>query len=600
MPLVSVFLTSYNHAKYLREAIDSVLAQTFTDFELIIWDDASTDNSWEIIQSYTDPRIKAYKSQATQRVVPHFKYSFDTGIISGKYIALHHSDDVWESEKLSRQLEAFKNNPQVGVVFTAVKVVDENGGPFKDQSNYYCNVFEQPNRNRHEWLRFFLLHNNALCHPSVLFDREVFEKNGLYSHCFPGLGDFEFWVRICRNTEIFIVQERLTIFRIRDGESNSSARTGVVHRYYQTNFYHILEHYLEIDDFGEIVKIFPEAERFDRGPHTNTKFIWAQLFLLFRPNTPTVFKAIETIFELLQGVETAAGLAKYYNFTPPDYAKLLAMFDIFNGNFMPPQREVRQIGRNSNVAAPEKTTKSCFCRLCGNRFERYLPLEHSCSDLIEQLDNYGYDAKALKPEFYNRDLMFCPACMGMDRDRLVAEYLFRRLGAGFVDPAFKLVEFAPREQLGAFIKRAFNITHVTADLFMDRVDYNADLTNMPEFATDSVDAWLCIHMLEHIPDDAAALRELWRILKPGGFGILLAPISLALKQTDEDPGASLTERWRRFGQDDHIRLYARNDFIRRVQDAGFKLTQLGMNWFGAECYEKLGLPKRAVLYVAEK
>ena len=58
---VSVILTSYNHAKYLREAIDSVLAQTYSGFDLIIWDDGSTDNSWQIIQSYTDSRIRAFK-----------------------------------------------------------------------------------------------------------------------------------------------------------------------------------------------------------------------------------------------------------------------------------------------------------------------------------------------------------------------------------------------------------------------------------------------------------------------------------------------------------------------------------------------------------
>ena len=69
MPKVTVILTSYNHAKYIRETIDSILNQTFKDFELIIWDDASTDESWDIIKSYNDERIKSFRNNETKRGV---------------------------------------------------------------------------------------------------------------------------------------------------------------------------------------------------------------------------------------------------------------------------------------------------------------------------------------------------------------------------------------------------------------------------------------------------------------------------------------------------------------------------------------------------
>lgn len=67
MPKVSVVLTSFNHEKFIREAVDSVLNQTFTDFELIIWDDASADGSWAVINSYSDPRIKVFHNEVTKR-----------------------------------------------------------------------------------------------------------------------------------------------------------------------------------------------------------------------------------------------------------------------------------------------------------------------------------------------------------------------------------------------------------------------------------------------------------------------------------------------------------------------------------------------------
>ena len=93
MPKISVILTSFNHAKYLREAIESTLNQTFTDFELIIWDDASCDNSWEVINEYNDPRIKRFRNDIQRRGGWGMNKAI-TEIASGKYIAIHHSDDA--------------------------------------------------------------------------------------------------------------------------------------------------------------------------------------------------------------------------------------------------------------------------------------------------------------------------------------------------------------------------------------------------------------------------------------------------------------------------------------------------------------------------
>src|ERR1700690_1971582 len=100
-PKVSVFLTSFNHAKYLRGSIDSVLHQTFSDFELIILDDASTDDSWQIIQSYSDPRIQTFRNKTN--LGGYFPGAFP-GMASAEYIAVHHSDDLWEPEKLEKQV----------------------------------------------------------------------------------------------------------------------------------------------------------------------------------------------------------------------------------------------------------------------------------------------------------------------------------------------------------------------------------------------------------------------------------------------------------------------------------------------------------------
>lgn len=103
MPKVSVILTSYNHAQFIGEAIQSVLDQTERDFELIIWDDASTDNSWEIISEFKDKRILAFRNNRQMRGVWGLNQAISK-IVSAPFIAIHHSDDVWLPNKLDVQL----------------------------------------------------------------------------------------------------------------------------------------------------------------------------------------------------------------------------------------------------------------------------------------------------------------------------------------------------------------------------------------------------------------------------------------------------------------------------------------------------------------
>ena len=113
--------------------------------------------------------------------------------------------------------------------------------------------------------------------------------------------------------------------------------------------------------------------------------------------------------------------------------------------------------------------------------------------------------------------------------------------------------------------------------------------------------YYCSHVLEHVPDDKKALCELYRILKPQGLGILMVPIILDLAEIDEEPTViDETERWRRFGQNDHVRLYSKNGFIKRVKDAGFLIHQYGKDYFGEKLFEQNGITNQSILYVVEK
>jgi ubiquinone/menaquinone biosynthesis C-methylase UbiE len=137
-------------------------------------------------------------------------------------------------------------------------------------------------------------------------------------------------------------------------------------------------------------------------------------------------------------------------------------------------------------------------------------------------------------------------------------------------------------------------------MLMEGVDYRIDIMNMP-FPDNSFDFFICSHVLEHVDSDDLALKELFRITNNGGLGILVAPICLALSETLEDPSVTNeSERWRLFGQGDHVRLYAHDDFTRKIRKYGFSLDELGVSHFGESVFESLGLKSTSILYIARK
>jgi ubiquinone/menaquinone biosynthesis C-methylase UbiE len=145
------------------------------------------------------------------------------------------------------------------------------------------------------------------------------------------------------------------------------------------------------------------------------------------------------------------------------------------------------------------------------------------------------------------------------------------------------------------------VTYRTADLYADGVDDRLDITDMKIYADGSLDFFICSHVLEHVRDDRKALRELYRVLRPGGSGILLVPIVMCVEEIDEDPAVTAPkERWRRFGQDDHVRLYSKLGFLERVRQAGFVVREVKADDFGPKYFERHGITPQSVLYVVKR
>jgi len=160
----------------------------------------------------------------------------------------------------------------------------------------------------------------------------------------------------------------------------------------------------------------------------------------------------------------------------------------------------------------------------------------------------------------------CPGCQALERHRLLA-LVFSQL-ALVIGSSRAILDVAPQAQLRRLLTERVGRRYVGLDMAMQRhADVLADLSRLP-FGRDTFDLILCYHVLEHVPDDKAAMRELARVLQPGAFALVQVPYKSG-QPTDEDPSAPVEERRRRFGQDDHVRYYG-FDFEDRLLEHGLQ------------------------------
>jgi|GEM_PF-2331988 len=328
-PKVSIILTSYNHGKYLGEAIESVLNQTFQDFELIIWDDVSADDSWRIISEYSDDRIKAFRNEVNRGPVFGINKAISE-LATGDYIAIHHSDDVWETTKLQQQVDFLNVHPEIGAVFSNALAINEKGLPLDDVTHFYTNVFQQTNKTRHEWLHFFFTQANVLCHPSVLIRKQCYADCGLYRPMLAQLPDFDMWVRLCLKYEIHILPERLIRFRVLNQEANTSGNRPETRIRWNYEFHKVLDNYQLINSFDDLVSIFPAAQTYYRGVNTSIKFALAMVALKEQNSSFTDLFAQNILFTLISDPKQLTLIKEQYAFDCLSFINITAQHDIFS------------------------------------------------------------------------------------------------------------------------------------------------------------------------------------------------------------------------------------------------------------------------------
>jgi glycosyltransferase involved in cell wall biosynthesis len=202
-PKISVIMSVYNAESYLRESIESILNQTFGDFEFLIFNDASTDDSLKIIRSYDDARIRVIDNPVNTGYVPHLNHGLK--IANGEYIARMDADDIALPQRFEKQIYFLDKHPEVGVCGTLYEIF---GGDSK--------IMSRP-ETHNQIFTFLLLIGAPMGHPTVMMRNKILRDGGFfYREEFMPAEDYFMWYELINRTGFYNLQEVLLRYRVHE------------------------------------------------------------------------------------------------------------------------------------------------------------------------------------------------------------------------------------------------------------------------------------------------------------------------------------------------------------------------------------------------
>ena len=211
MPKVSVNIACFNSARFIRETIESVLSQTYKDFEIIVIDDGSTDSTGDIVKSFGDPRIKYFYKKNEGLAETRNKA---IAASSGEYIAFLDHDDLWLPRKLEMQLALFARRKNAALIFSDSYVLKRG---MREQKTYFGRC--HPHRG-YGFEDLLFESSNFIPLPTVMVRRAVFDTIGMFDKNFKIGEEYDLFLRIARRHELDYVDEPLAVYRIH--ENNTS------------------------------------------------------------------------------------------------------------------------------------------------------------------------------------------------------------------------------------------------------------------------------------------------------------------------------------------------------------------------------------------
>lgn len=262
LPQVSVIMSVYNGQKFLREAIESILGQSFKDFEFIIINDGSTDDTKAIIQSYKDKRIKLF-NQKNHGLV--FSLNKAIGLAKAELIARQDDDDISEPDRLKQEVQFMNDNPDHVLVGGAFEVIDENGKFIMFESNLTDDID----------IRRMMVIRNPFAHGSTMFRAKAIRKAGGYHNDCGPTEDFELWSRLAKEGKVANLPQLLYKWRVNlsgISQKNSQVQATFTKQITKANFKAARIKKLECKNIKQRAKFYLAQDK-KMGPFLKTEFL---------------------------------------------------------------------------------------------------------------------------------------------------------------------------------------------------------------------------------------------------------------------------------------------------------------------------------------
>lgn len=367
-PLISIVMVNYNHEDTIGDSIESVISQTYKNWELIIIDDGSTDASAAIIGEYADRdrRIRFYPQKKNQQICVATNIGFS--YVTGEYVARLDSDDIWLPEKLERQLARMEEAPWGSLCFTKLDVIDGEGRIVNEALSDYYQAYNRRQNGCGGWLKYFFFSGNTLIQSTLLMKREVLQSLGGFHLAYMQAHDFDFFVRAAKRYEFIFVEEPLVKYR-RTEKQNSACNEEKNRRFFNEHML-IRRHFFEEMPDDLFIEAFGDCF-VNKASSTHEELLCEQAFLLCRcvgdqENTPVL--GLQRIEELMENPETARVLEDVFHYTPKDY--------------------YRQTDKRLYITDDLVCELEYLRRLSAMQEERIRQMEESSQKMWDQLEQY--------------------------------------------------------------------------------------------------------------------------------------------------------------------------------------------------------------------
>ncbi|EAK1359016.1 glycosyltransferase [Campylobacter coli] len=324
MMKISILCPSFNHEKYVKFFIESVLKQSFKDFELIIVDDCSSDENVREIQEFKDKRIKLIKHSYNKGINATLNTAFENS--NGDILVFCASDDIFESDALEKINEVFENNQNIDVVYPALKYINEDNQIFKNGK--ILNI-----SNEIDLIRDFFIIGNCLTSPGISIKRKTYDKIYPLDNAFCNQQDTLMHIKLLlNNAKIFVLDDYLVRYRV--ATTNASISAGMSSNIARANLEMeiLMQEFLKMNDLDLLEKMFTkEIQATGIKPYKETLKFFLGYMALRSDDEFKKYWGYHKIMEYYNISSNVEILKEKYNFTFKDYVKLSSF--CINGRF---------------------------------------------------------------------------------------------------------------------------------------------------------------------------------------------------------------------------------------------------------------------------